>query len=50
MIFNKNTKVMVHLSNRDSHFPDIVAGVLQSDIVASYIYIYCALMTYLEYQ
>ena len=38
MMLYKNTKAMVHLSYGDTDF-DIVAGVLQRDTVAPYLFI-----------
>ena len=41
MMLYSNTKVKVHSPDGDTHYFDIVAGVLQGDILASYLFIIC---------
>ena len=41
MMLSKNTKVKVRSPNGDTDFFDIVAGVLQEDTLASYLFIIC---------
>ena len=41
MMLNKNTKVKVRSSDEDPDFFDIVAGVLQGDTLAPYVFIIC---------
>ena len=41
MILYKNTKVKVCSSDRDSDYFDIVAGVLQGDTLAPYLFTIC---------
>ena len=41
MILFKNTKVKVHSPDRDTEYFDIVAGVLQGDMLAPYLFIIC---------
>ena len=41
MILNRNTKVKVHSSDGDTDNLDIVAGVLQGDTLAPYLFIIC---------
>ena len=41
MMVYKNTKVKVHSLDGDTDFFDIVAGVLQEDILAPYLFIIC---------
>ena len=41
MMLNKNTKVKVHSPNGDTDYFDIVAGVLQRDTLAPYLFIIC---------
>ena len=41
MILNKNTKVKVRTLDRDTDFFDTVAGVLQGDTFAPYLFIIC---------
>ena len=40
-ILNRNTKVKVHSSDEDTDYFDIVAGVLQGDTLAPYLFIIC---------
>ena len=39
MMLNKNTKAMVHSADDDTDFFEIVAGVLQGDILALFLFI-----------
>ena len=51
MTLRRNTKVKVHSSDRDADYFDIVAGVLQGDTLASYLFIICLdneLRTYID--
>ena len=41
MMLYRNTKVKVRPPNRDTNYFDIVAGVLQGDTLASYLFIIC---------
>ena len=41
MMLYKNTKVNVHSSDGDTDYFDIVAGVLQGDTLAPYLFIIC---------
>ena len=41
MIFYKNTKVKVCSPNGDTYFFDIIAGVLQGDTLAPYLFVIC---------
>ena len=41
MMLYRNTKVKVHSLDWDTDFFDIVAGVLQGDILALYLFIIC---------
>ena len=41
MILHRNTKVKVHSPNGDTDYFDIVAGVLQGDTLAPYLFIIC---------
>ena len=41
MMFYRNTKVKVHSPDRDTDFFDIVAGILQGNILAPYLFIIC---------
>ena len=41
MMLYKNTKVKVHLPDRDTDYFDLVAGVLQGDILVLYLFIIC---------
>ena len=41
MMLYRNTKVKVHSPDRDTDYFDIVAGVLQGDILAPYLFIIC---------
>ena len=41
MILNKNTKVEVRSPDGDTEYFDIVAGVLQGDTLAPYLFIIC---------
>ena len=41
MMLYKNKKAIVHLPYEDSDFFDIVAGVLQGDALAPYLFIIC---------
>ena len=41
MILYRNTKLKVHSSDGDTDYFDIVAGVLQGDTLASYLFIIC---------
>ena len=41
MMLYKNTKVKVHSPDGDTNYFDIVAGELQGDIVAPYLFIIC---------
>ena len=41
MILYRNTKVKVHWPDGDTDYFDIVAGVLQGDTPASYLFIIC---------
>ena len=41
MMLYKNTKVMVHSSDGNTDFFNIVAGVLQEDILVPYLFIIC---------
>ena len=41
MMFYKNTKVMIHLFDEELDFFDIVAVVLQGEILALYSFIHC---------
>ena len=40
-ILYRNTKVKVHLPDEDTEYFDIVAGVLQGDTIAPYLFIIC---------
>ena len=41
MMLYKNTEVKFHSPDRDTDFFDIVAGVLQGDMLAPYMFIIC---------
>ena len=41
MILYRNTKVKVHSPDGDTEYFDIVAGVLQGDMLAPYLFIIC---------
>ena len=41
MMLYKNTKVKVRSPDEDTHYFDIVVGVLQEDTLASYLFIIC---------
>ena len=41
MMLNRNTKVKVHSLDGDTDYFDIVAGVLQGDTLAPYLFIIC---------
>ena len=41
MMVCKNTKAIVHSSDGNTNFFDIVAGVLQGDTLASYLFMIC---------
>ena len=45
MMLNKNTKVKVPSLDEDTDFFDIVAGVLQGDTLAQYLFINCKKQT-----
>ena len=41
MMLNRNTKVKIRSPDGDTDYFDIVAGVLQGDTLASYLFIIC---------
>ena len=41
MILYRNTKVKVHSHEGDTHYFEIVAGMLQGDTLAPYLFIIC---------
>ena len=41
IMFNNNSKVKVRSPDRDTDFFDLVAGMLQGDILAPYLFIIC---------
>ena len=41
MKFDKNTKAIIHSPDGDTNFFDLVAGVLQGDTLALYLFIIC---------
>ena len=41
MILYKNTKVKVHSQDGDTEYFDIVAGVIQGDTLAPYLFLIC---------
>ena len=45
-MLSKNTKAMVCLPNGDIDFFDIIAGVLQGDTLALYLFIFCLLFVF----